>query len=396
MNPSANRPADRAQHKICYVIDNLSFRGGERNFAQLALGLDRSRYEPHVICSPGGTFVEMLQDARIHVHPVDMRNKWNLSGVAKMAAYLRRRRIALVHTQGRGDPFGRIAARLAGVPVVSTVQMIVSRYWGAGPGRALLYRTIDWTTNRLVHHYIVVNRESAAALEADYGIAPEKITLVQNGIEVDRFMPSAEARQRRRESWRELWGIREEEIVVGAVGKLTWQKGFDLLLGAWQLLMQNLSMQNQRAAARLLIFGEGEEQAALAAQIASLGLGDSCVLAGFEPDIAGALAGMDLFALSSRVEGLPMVLLEAMAAGLPTVATAIPGVVDAVADGADALLVERENPAQLSIALARLIQDRQLAHRLGAQARRTACARFTVERMVRETESVYRNLLDDK
>ena len=114
--------------RVVYVVDNLSFRGGERTFLQLVEGLDRGQYEPYVACSPGGVFVERLERLRIPVIPTDMRRR-RLDTIFFLARLLRRIKPQIVHTQGRGDPFGRLAARLAGVPaIVSTTAMIAGRY----------------------------------------------------------------------------------------------------------------------------------------------------------------------------------------------------------------------------------------------------------------------------
>ena len=371
--------------RLCYIIDNLSFRGGERTFAQLALGLDRAKYDIHVICSPGGHFVELLQEAGIPVFPIDMRNKWNLGAILPMARYLRRGRFDIVHTQGRGDPFGRLAARLAGSPLlISTTAMIVSRYWGAGPGRRLLYRAIDLVTDPLVDHWIVVNHESVETLVRDHHISPERVAVILNGIELEQHAPSPVARA----AWRERWQVSEDELVVGAIGRLTWQKGFEYLIRAWP------QVRAQMPRARLFILGEGELEGELKRLATALGVADSCTFAGFEYDVATALAGMDVFVLPSLVEGLPMVLLEAMAASKPVIATRIDGCLEVVTDGVDGLLVEPGQPDALATALIQLLQSPERAKQLSLAARQTVRQRFTVERVIQETQMVYQQLLD--
>lgn len=373
--------------KICYVIDNISFRGGERNFLQLALGLDRTHYEVHVICSPDGLFVERLTAADIPVYPVNMRNKWNLGAVWPMARYLQQHSIDVVHTQGRGDPFGRLAGRLAGVPhTISTVQMIVSRYWGADLGRAMLYSAIDKLTNPLVRHWIVVNGESRAVLHQTYRVPLENITVILNGIEPEQYIPSPAART----SWRERWHIKPNELVVGGIGKLTWQKGFEYLIRAWPQVRADIPQ------ARLFILGEGELEQELKELVNNLGIADSCTFIGFETDIPAALAGIDIFAMPSMVEGLPMVLLEAMAAGKPAVASRITGSLDVVTDGKDALLVEPAQPDAIAQLLIQLLCNTDLRDRLGAAARQTVLDHFTVARVVQETEAVYQQLLNNQ
>lgn len=370
--------------RLCYIIDNTSFRGGERTFSQLALGLDKTRYDVHVICSPGGRFVEILTAAKIPVFPSDMRNKWNFSILPSMARYLRQHRFDIVHTQGRGDPFGRIAARVAGVPlVISTTAMVVSRYSSAARWRKWLYRVIDRVTDPLVDHFIVVNQASVESLVTEHRIQQNHITVILNGVEVLQYLPDVVERV----VWRTRWQVGEGELVVGAVGSLTWQKGFEYLLRTWILVRAKVPH------ARLFIFGEGELAPKLKSLVVTLGISDSCTFKGFEPDMKGVFAGLDLFVLPSLAEGLPMVLLEAMACGKPVVATNIAGNREVITPDTDGLLVKPGDIGDLANALIRLLQSPELALRLGTSARQTVLKRFSVDRMISETDILYQNLL---
>ncbi len=370
--------------RLCYIIDNTSFRGGERTFSQLALGLDRTRYDIHVICSSGGRFVQVLTAAQIPVFPSDMRNKWNFSILPSIVRYLRQHRFDIVHTQGRGDLYGRIAARVAGVPlVISTTAMVASRYSNAAWWRKCLYRVIDCVTDPLVDHFIVVNHASVRSLVTEHHIRQNHITVILNGVEVLQYLPDVVERA----AWRTRWQIGKGELIVGAVGSLTWQKGFEYLLRAWVLVRANFPH------ARLFIFGEGELAHKLKSLVVTLRIADSCTFNGFEPDMKEAFAGLDLFVLPSLAEGLPMVLLEAMACGKPVVATNIAGNSDVITPDTDGLLVKPGDTGDLATALIRLLQSPELAFRLGISARHTILERFSVDRMIRETDILYQNLL---
>jgi glycosyltransferase involved in cell wall biosynthesis len=216
--------------RIVYVVDNISFRGGERTFLQLAMGLARSRYELAVACSPGGVLVERLQDLGVPVIAAEMRKRRRLDTVLALTREFRRRRPHIVHTQGRGDPFGRLAARLARVPaVVSTTAMISTRYDVEERWRRILYRAIDFTTDRLVDRYIVVNRASVDALTDRHGVPRSRVVVIPNGIELERYDPV----KARGSGWRERLGVPEEVTLIGGVGRLTAQKGFDDLIRAF-------------------------------------------------------------------------------------------------------------------------------------------------------------------
>jgi len=371
--------------RIVYVVDNISFRGGERTFLQLVRGLPRTRYEVAVACSPGGVFVEKLHDLGVPVIAAEMRRKRRLDTVLALAREFRRRRPHIVHTQGRGDPFGRLAARLARVPaVLSTTAMISSRYEVRDRWRKAMYRLIDFTTDRLVDRYIVVNRESVAALTDRHGISPSRVVVIPNGIELDRYDPG----RAQTGAWRARLGVPAEAKLIGGIGHLNWQKGFPDLIKAFASL--------EVADLWLVIAGDGPDWDELRGLARSLGVAERVVMPGFVDDVPGLLADLDLFVLSSHREGHPMVLLEAMAMARPVVATDIAGVGDTIADGMDGRLVPAGDVAALAEAIAALIRDPDAGRRLGRNARRKIERDYTVERMVRRTAVLYEELLAEK
>jgi glycosyltransferase involved in cell wall biosynthesis len=371
--------------RIVYVVDNISFRGGERTFLQLAMGLPRGRYELAVACSPGGVFVERLQDLGVPVIAAEMRKRRRLDTVLALAREFRRRRPHIVHTQGRGDPFGRLAARFAGVPaVVSTTAMISSRYDVEERWRRVLYRAIDFTTDRLVDRYIVVNRASVDALTDRHRVPRSRIAVIPNGIELERYDPV----EARRSAWRERLGVPKDATLVGGVGRLTAQKGFDDLIRAFAAI--------DRPDAWLVIAGDGPDWEELREMARMFDVSSRVLIPGFVEDIPGLLADLDLFVLSSRQEGHPMVMLEAMAMAVPIVATDIPGIDDTLTDGVEGRLVPPGDVAALADSMGVLINDPGTAARLGRNARKKVEREYTVERMVRRTAILYDGLLAEK
>ena len=370
--------------RVVYVVDNLSFRGGERTFLQLVEGLDRGRYEPYVACSPGGVFVERLERLRIPVIPADMRRR-RLDTVFFLARLFRRIKPQIVHTQGRGDSFGRLAARLAGVPsLVSTTAAIASRYRVDELWRKALYRLIDVTTDRLVDRFVVVNRSSVDVLTERHGVRTSRVVVIPNGIEVDSY----DRARAPRGSWRARFGIPDDAFLIGALGRLTWEKGFRDLLRAFAMAAGDHHW--------LAIGGEGPLREELETLASAPGIENRCVLPGFVEDVPEFLADLDLFVLPSHSEGHPMVLLEAMAMSVPVVATDIPGVVDTIMDGVDGRLVPVGDPQALAAALRALSTDRDAACRFGRNARKKVERDFTVQRMVHRTHLLYEELIQEK
>jgi glycosyltransferase involved in cell wall biosynthesis len=168
--------------------------------------------------------------------------------------------------------------------------------------------------------------------------------------------------------------------VVGSVGRLDRQKGFDVLIDALALLEGVTGV----------VVGEGAERAALMRRAEEAGVADRLILTGWISTVANLLRGFDLFVLASRNEGLPLVVLEAMEAGLAVVATDVGGVAEAVAAEETGLLVPPEDPPALAAAIRRLLDDQELRRRMGRRGREAWAAEFTAPLMVAAYEGIYR------
>ena len=222
--------------------------------------------------------------------------------------------------------------------------------------------------------FIVLNAETRAEL-LELGASPEKCHVVPNGIEVERFAGNTAP------------VIREGPRRLVCVARLAQQKGHDILLRALPAV---------RAAAgpiALTLLGDGPERAALQSLAAALGVAETVRFGGVVPDVAPYLAGAAAFVLPSRYEGMPLALLEAMAAGVPVVASAVPGNRQVVRDGVDGLLVPPEDPQALAAGIVRVLTDRDMAARLAATARISVANRYSVGTMANRTLGVYRSVL---
>jgi glycosyltransferase involved in cell wall biosynthesis len=364
------------------VVDNLSFRGGERTFLQLVEGLDRSRYDIRVACSPGGIFVERLEALGVPVIPCNMRKKWRPDIAPRLIRDLRRFRPHIVHTQGRGDPYGRIAGQAAGADLIlSSTAAVAGRYRVKARARKAMYKAIDLVTDAMVDHYIVVNRESVEWLGRQHGVPPSRVSVIYNGIELERYRPDPATRGLLR---REL-GIPDDAFLVGGLGAFNWEKGFRYLVGAMVEVVERGGW--------LVIGGDGDDRKAMVKQAAELGVQDYCLFPGFIHDVPAFLGDLDLFALSSIIEGHPMVLLEAMAMKCPIVSTDIAGARESIEDGTSGILVEPKDAGALAEGILRVMEAEDRGRGMGEAARDTVEERFTVERVVAETDALYRKLL---
>jgi glycosyltransferase involved in cell wall biosynthesis len=213
---------------------------------------------------------------------------------------------------------------------------------------------------------------------------PEKFRVIPVGLDLRRFANPDDAAGAR---FRSRVGVAGDEVLLTYVGRLVPIKRVDVALRAFARARE------VGVAGRLAIVGDGECRPELERVTAELGLSDVVSFVGYMEDAAVAAAGTDIAVLSSNNEGTPVSLIEASAAGVPAAATAVGGVPDVVADGETGLLVNREDERALAEAIARLAREPELRTRLGASARRHVLERFSSDRLVRDIEALYDELL---
>jgi glycosyltransferase involved in cell wall biosynthesis len=216
-------------------------------------------------------------------------------------------------------------------------------------------------------------------------IDPSRFIVVQNGVDLKKFTGG-----NGNSALRVSLGLSEEDYVVGNIASLTPQKGQTLLLEAIGLLI------SEGIPAKLVVAGDGELKPVLEAKAKDLGIWESVRLLGKRKDVPALLQIMDVVAVSSFWEGLPVSILEAMAAGRPIVATNVGGNPEAVVDNVTGILIPLGEPSMLASALGTLFQDENLRLSLGVAARAHVKKHFTLESMVSRTEKIYERLLQSK
>lgn len=365
--------------KLILLTSVLNRRGGERMILKLALGLDPLRYDVRVVClRPQVPFLGEFEKAGVRVTVLGMERYFQLRPLIELYRIFRRERPDLVHTHLYRDAvYGRPLARLAGVRgVVSTLQ---NSYVWRSRAQLFLDRLTSSCADRVTAVSDAVKR---FAVEREH-IPASKLVTIYNAIDHERFRVPPEVRERVRG---EL-GLAQDEIAVGSTGALTRQKGFNYLIEAAPLVLKS------RPEARFFIGGEGESEAELVRQRDAAGLGGRITFLGFRDDVPALLAAFDIFVLPSIFEGLPVSLVEAMAAGLPIVTTDVDGNCEAIGDGEAGIAVEPADPAALAGALLKLIKDPELRRKMGDRGRERAREIFDVRVMVSKYEAVYREAL---
>ena len=370
--------------KVLYVVENTTYGGGERGFGQLSAQLSRSHFLPHIAAHPGGILENQARERGIEFFPLNMNRKLNLKTIFKLTDLINDYKIDIVHSMGsRADFFARMACRkMYDVKIISTIAMLVEGY-DVGSFRKALYKLTDCYSSKFVSQFIAVSNALKKKLILKRKIPRKKISVIYNGVELDKYNPEREDF----EGLRQSLGIDDDCIVVGSIGRLVYQKGFQYFIQAADIIS------NKNNKIRFFIVGDGPEEKNLKAMVKTSTISDVFMFTGQRFDIPQILALFDIFVFPSILEGLPRVVIEAMAMAKPIVATDISGVREQLSHNHDGLIVPPKNPQALAEAITHLIDDKNKANKLGKKARSSAMLKFDLKQTVGNIERLYKNLL---
>ncbi|WP_337173671.1 glycosyltransferase [Paludisphaera sp.] len=367
----ARRPWPDRPVPIALVITDLDVGGAERAMTSLVLGLDRRRWAPLVVnLSAEGELAAVIRDAGIPVESLGLGRRSLARGVAGLVAALRRHRPALAQSfLFHANLLTKLAAPAAGSPWVLGGLRVAER-------QKRWHLTLDRLTGRMACGSVCVSGGVTRFSVEQGGLDPDRLTVIPNGVELSRFdVPPVD---------RATLGVPGDAFLALAVGRLDVQKGLPDLLAAVGLAA------GDAPGLRLAVVGDGPLRGWLEAEIAARpGLSGRVRLLGRRDDVPALMRGADLLVHAAHWEGMPNVVLEAMAAGLPVVATAVEGVDELVAPGETGWIVPPRDPEALAGAIRRAAADREASRRLGAAGRRRAREAFSTARMVERYEALW-------
>jgi glycosyltransferase involved in cell wall biosynthesis len=367
--------------RVCLIVPKLQIGGAEDQVLRLLEHLDRSRFAVSLCCLVRGDG-EMEEIAGRHAESFFVLGfRWRVLPVAfaRLVRFLRWGRFDVVHCHlPLADMIGRLAGRIARVPVLVTTEH------GKHLWKPWWYLLLERAVARFTDLRICVSQDIADIRRRREGIPDDKLVCIPNAVD-----PAACRRvERGRAAVMADFGWGAADPLVLSIGRLVAAKDYPTLVEAVSSLGERFPE------ARCLIVGEGDRRGEIAGAIERHDVGDRLVLAGTRRDVADLLAAADVFVLSSIREGLPVSLLEAMAAGAAIVATAVGGIPDAITDGENGLLVPSGSGRLLSEALARCLEDADLRKRLGRAASEEVERRFSVTGTVRRIGTLYGELYE--
>jgi len=370
-----------AKLRVALAITDLDVGGAERCLVDLATRLDPTRFEPVVYClgprptQEGDDCSLALELGRIETHYLNARGSWSLLRVLG-----RLRRLLAIQSPDVIQTFlfhanlvGRIAARRAGVRRVVCGIRVAERH-------SLWHLRLDRLTHRWVDRYVCVSQAVARFSVDQAGLPEHKLVVIPNGIDLDRYQARPPGRP-------ESMGIPPGRRLVSYVGRLEPQKGVRWLLEAARQWLPRLPDCD------LAVVGKGPERPALEAICRRQGLTDRVHFLGWRPDVPQILTASALLVLPSLWEGMPNVVLQAMATGLPVVATDVEGVRELLGPEAERQVVSYGDTQSIGDSIVDVLSQPQLAAELGRRNRLRAQTQFSLERMVTAYQDLWQSLV---
>jgi glycosyltransferase involved in cell wall biosynthesis len=368
-------PTEQTPTRIAFCITDLDAGGAERALVQIVTRIDRSRFEPFVFCISGeGELARPLREAGVAVVCLEARKRQGVSVVWRLSRLLAKLRPTILQTfLFHANIAGRLAGTAARVPIiVSGIRVAEKR----GSLRLWIDRATDWMVSR----HVCVSQDVAAFSAARGGLPIGKLEVIPNGVDARVYAeaPPADLGQ---------FGIPAGSRTILFVGRLDPQKGpFVLMAAAREFLPRHNDL-------HVLLVGDGPLAENLRKWVAKENLADRIHFAGRRNDVPSLLRAAEIFVLPSLWEGLPNVVLEAMAAGVPVVASQVEGISDLLTDDRTGLIVPANAAPELIEAIERLLADPQHAHQMGHSAQQYAQDEFAWDGVVGKYAALYRALL---
>ncbi|HLK08256.1 MAG TPA: glycosyltransferase family 4 protein [Candidatus Angelobacter sp.] len=363
--------------KVLQLISSGGYYGAENMLLNLCASQQKAGCENSLMLfynvhAPNVEFYERARRRGLSVRMVHCQGRADWRAVRQIEECIQEDGIELLHTHGyKADLYGYVAARRSGKPIVATCHN-----WVGGTAALGIYNHLDRMALKRFHGLAAVS-DSVAQRLINSGVAVKKIRTIANGIDVEAFgrarpLPVFDF---------------DGNKVVSMVARLDLQKGFEYLLRAARELCGAFP------GLKIVIVGEGPDRQAIESMIQRFGLQSSVILAGQHSDMPGIYAAMDVFVLPSLNEGLPMTILEAMAASRPVIATRVGAIPTVIKDGETGLLVDPGDVNGLRDALARLLADSDLCRRIGSAGHDWVSRNYTSEAMALKYRQMYDEVL---
>lgn len=371
---------------VLHLVNEFSDCSSNRLIWQIIRGLDLARFRFWVGCvrSRAGSMQPLFEDAHARICHFHVAGTGSRDVVKAICRTLDRSQIHIIHSHVlRPDALGAWAQRRR--PHVRLVSTKHNMTYPRGFPQRRLRNLLYWLVMAFPDRIITVTRAQQVQLARIPYLRKKQVVVIPNGIDLPRFFQPVLRERTRVES-----GLPAKHIVIGYIGRMVPGKGLQIFIDAAARVCA------AHVESSFLLVGDGEMQLQLQARVAQLGLTDRILFTGFREDIPALLAAMDIFVLPSRAEGLPLSLMEGMAAGKACVTTTVGGVLELIEPGVEALVIPCGDAGALAEVLLQLLTDRAIIQSLGARAHMKAQQTFSLHSMLQAYDHAYQALVPEE
>ncbi len=362
---------------LFHIDAGKEWRGGQRQSLFLVQELKRKGFPVYFVVQPGSPLHKKASEAELPLLPIKIRNEFDVLSILRLSFAMRRRKCRLAHFHdAHSVAVGSVASSMAKVPLRVISRRVDFPLKKNYFSRKKYLSQID---------AVVAISEGVKKVLVESGLPPERIEVISSGIDFTPYKEALSSDYLRRE-----FSFAEDDFLVGMVAHLADHKGHKYLIRAAKILREHTSK------IKIIIVGEGPLRIELTREAKDSGVEDFVFFLGFREDVPRILSSLDLFVLSSYLEGLGTSIMDAMACHLPVVATRTGGIPEVVTHGETGLLVPPRNPSSLAKAILRLYENRELASRLGERGYRAVHKKFSSEAMADKVASLYARLARKK
>jgi len=376
--------------RILYHIIDGEVTGGNIICLKILEEALRRGYQAIVSSPSKGRFTDILRQKGINVYNINTRGLFRFDSAIKLACLIKKERINLVHSHAllTGTVWSCIGAGLAGVPVINHFHM--QYFFNPNPFVKLYQFLLSRVTSKLFCTRAIAVSENVKRKIIEQGIPAYKVTVIYNGIDSDDVRYTKSPLEIRNE-----FGLKQDQRIIGEVGRLCEGKGQDVLLKAAG------KIRGKTADVVFLIIGEdlerrGEYKNKLEGLAEKLGLKEQFIFTGYRPDVMDLMNAFDMLVLPSLMEGLSMVILEAMAAKKPVITTPIGGNLETVMDGQTGTIVPKQDPDKLAEAILYHLNNPEISKRMGEKGYERVKEFFPLSRMVEQVMDIYKQIFMEK
>lgn len=372
---------------VAHIIYRLAIGGLENGVVNLINHLPEHKYRHIIISLTDVTeFRQRIRRADVDVFSMNKRAGQDIGIYFRLWKIFRRLKPAIVHTRNLATMEAQLPAFLAGVPA-----RVHSEHGREGVdihGNHSIYNRLRRFYRPLIHTYIPLAQDLERWLVTEIGVPQDKIVQIYNGVDSERFFPGSASNH----AWRLAHGVGDQEVLIGTVGRLAEVKDQITLIDAVKILAERRDL----PPCKVVIVGDGPLRGRLQTHITELGLQEIAILAGAQEEVPEVLRALDIFVLPSLREGISNTILEAMATGLPVIATAVGGNPELVEAGITGSLIPPAEPSVLAETMARYVADVKLRHQHGGAGRIRVEQKFSLDAMTKSYEQVYDALLGSR